>query len=198
MPCSHAMRPNVAAWTRRARGGAPWPMSPNASAPVAGSRPHVRDRVDPDGVAEHTVRKHEREAAHDATLHAALGANIRERRADRWERGDQLHRAFDGGVEALATARPLPLIPISGGSSSARAVGANSTIFTSASEVAYGPRRTRSRRGCRARSRRSGARSLRPTLPRPPPRPPRGPVPGCAPRCAGDVTLQSRSVTVLP
>ena len=90
-------------------------MSSNASVPVAGPPPHVRDRVDPNGVAEHTVREHEREAANDATPHAALGASVRERRAGRWERGDQIHGAFDGRVEALATAGPLQLVPIGGG-----------------------------------------------------------------------------------
>ncbi len=90
-------------------------MSPNTSAPVAGPPPHVRDRVDPNGVTEHTVREHEREAAHDATPYAELWADVRERRAGRRERGNQLHCAFDGCVEALATARPLQLVPIGGG-----------------------------------------------------------------------------------
>jgi len=80
----------------------------------ASSQPHVRDRVDPNGVAEHTVREHEREAAHDATPHAVLGGNVRERRAGRRERGDELHGAFDGRVEALASAGPLLLVPIGG------------------------------------------------------------------------------------
>ncbi|HET7502698.1 MAG TPA: hypothetical protein VFK02_16870 [Kofleriaceae bacterium] len=75
----------------------------------------MRDRVDPNGVAEHTVREHEREAAHDATPRAALGEYVRERRAGSWERSDQIHGAFDGRVEALATAGPLQLIPIGGG-----------------------------------------------------------------------------------
>jgi len=90
-------------------------MSPNASVPVAGPPPHVRDRVDPNCVSEHTVRKHEREAAHDETLHAALGMNVRERRTGRGERGYQLHSAFDGRVEALATAGPLQLVSIGDG-----------------------------------------------------------------------------------
>jgi len=75
----------------------------------------MSDRVDPNGVAEHTVREHEREAAHDVTPHTVLRANVRERRAGRRERGDQIHSAFDGRVEALATARPLQLVPIGGG-----------------------------------------------------------------------------------
>jgi hypothetical protein len=68
--------------------------------------------VDPDRVAENAIREHEREAAHDATLHTAIGSHIAEQWAGGRKGADQPHGTLDGCVEALTTTGSLQLVPV--------------------------------------------------------------------------------------
>lgn len=89
--------------------------SADASPPVAGSTTHVGDGVDPDRVTENAIREHERETAHDAALHAAVGSHVAKQRACGRKGADQPHGTLDGRVEALTTAGALHLVPVGRG-----------------------------------------------------------------------------------
>lgn len=89
--------------------------SADASPPVAGAATHVGHGVDPDRVAEHAIREHERETAHDATLYTAVGSHVAKQRAGGRKGADQPHGALDGRVEALPTAGALRLVPVGRG-----------------------------------------------------------------------------------
>jgi hypothetical protein len=70
----------------------------------------VRDRLDPERVAEHAVCEYEGEAAHDALSNTVLGSQASVRRASHRKLGEQPQGALDRIRKTSTTARSLQLI----------------------------------------------------------------------------------------